>query len=47
MTVYIVVNGEKTQSRTVTLTLIRHCQLSNLSETFLYATMYSNFMFLD
>ena len=41
------VNGVKFQSPTVTLTLIRQCPLSNLSEIFSYATPYSNFMFLD
>ena len=45
LTVCILVNGEK--FRTVTLTLVRQCLLLNLSEIFSYATMYSNFMFLD
>ena len=44
--VCIVVNGEKFQSPTVTLNLIRQCPLSNLSEIVLYTTRYSNFMFL-
>ena len=45
--VCIVVNGEKIQSPTKTLTLIRQYPLSNLSEIFSYTTMYLNFMFLD
>ena len=45
--VCIPVNGEKYQSRAVTLTLIQQCPLSNLSEIFSYTTMYYNFMFLD
>ena len=32
--VCIVVNGEKFQSRAVTLTLVRRCPISNLSEIF-------------
>ena len=47
LTVCIVVNGEKIRSRSVTLTLVRQCPISNLSQIFSYATMYSNFMFLD
>ena len=47
LTVCIEVNGDKFQSRAVTLTLIRLCPLSNLSDIFLYTTTYSNFMFLD
>ena len=31
----------------MTLTLIRQCSISTSSELFSYATMYSNFMFLD
>ena len=48
LTVCIVVNGEKIQRCTVTLTLVRQCIISNLSEIFLYTTMCftSNFMFL-
>ena len=45
--IVIVVNGEKFQSHAVTLTLVRQCPVSNLSEIFSYTTMYSNFMFLD
>ena len=45
--VCIVVNGEKFQSPTMTLTLIRQCPLSNLSEIFSYTTKYPNFMFRD
>ena len=44
--VCIAVNGEKFQSRAMTLTLVRQCP-SSLSELFLYTTMYLNFMFLD
>ena len=44
--VCIVVNAEKFQSPTMTLTLIRQCQLSNLSEIFSYTTMHSSFIFL-
>ena len=47
LTVCIVVNGEKFQSCAVTLSLVRQCPISNLSEIFSYTTMYSNFMFLD
>ena len=45
--VFIVVNEERFQSPTVTLTLIRQCPLSNMSEIFAYTTTYSNFRFLD
>ena len=45
LTVCIVVNGEKFRSRTVTLTLVQQCPLSNLSEIFSYTKMCSNFMF--
>ena len=38
-TVCIVVNGEKFQSRAVTLTLIEKCPISNLSELFSYTTL--------
>ena len=37
----------KISSPIVTLTLIRLCPFSNLSEIFSYTTMYSNFMFVD
>ena len=47
MIVCIVVNGEKIQSPTMTLTLIRQCPSSNLSEIFSCTIMSSNFMFLD
>ena len=47
LTVCIVVNGEKFQSHAVTLTLIGQCPMSNSSELFSYATIYSNFKFLD
>ena len=40
-------NGEKFQSRAVTLALVQQCSISNLSEIFSYTTMYSNFMLLD
>ena len=46
LTVCIAVNGEKFRSGTVTLTLVRQCPISNLSEIFLYTTC-SDFMFLD
>ena len=46
LTVCIVVNGEKFRSGTVTLTLVRQCPISNLSEIFLYTTC-SDFIFLD
>ena len=46
--VCIAVNGEKFQSRAMTLTLVRQCPISNLSEIFSYTTTtYSNFMFID
>ena len=45
--VCIAVKGEKFQSRAVTLTLVRQCPISNLSELFSYTTMYLNFMLLD
>ena len=45
--VCIAVNGEKFQSRAITLTLVRQCPISNLSEIFSYNTMYSNFLFID
>ena len=47
LTVCIAVNGEKIQSRAVTLTLVRQSPVSNMSEIFSYTTMYSNFMLLD
>ena len=47
LTVCIAVNGDKFQSRAVTLTLVRQSRTSNLSEIFSYTTMYSNFMLLD
>ena len=40
-------DGEKFQSHTMTLTLVRQCPISNLYEIFSYAMMYSNFMFID
>ena len=45
--VCIAVTGEKFQSRAMTLTLVRQCPISNLSEIFSYTTMYLNFMFID
>ena len=45
--VCIAVKGEKFQSHEMTLTLVRQCPISNLSEIFSYTTMYSNFMFID
>ena len=47
MTVCIMVNQEKIQSRAVTLTFVRQCPILNLSELFSFTTMYLNFMFLD
>ena len=47
LTVCIAVNGEKFQSRAVTLTLVWQCPISNLPEILSYTTMYSNFMLLD
>ena len=47
LTVCNTVNGEKFQSPAVTLTLVRQCPISNLSELFSYITMYLNFIFLD
>ena len=47
LTVCIAVNGEKFQSRAMTLTLVRPYPISNLSELFSYTTRYLNFMFLD
>ena len=46
LTFCIALNGEKFCSGTVTLTLVRQCPMSNLSEIFLYTTC-SDFMFLD
>ena len=46
LTVCIAVNGEKFRSGTVTLTLVRQCPISNLSEIFLYTTC-SDFILLD
>ena len=43
----IVVNGEKFQSHAMTLTLIGQCPMLNSSKIFSYATIYSNFKFLD
>ena len=40
--VCIAVNGEKFQSRAMTLTLVRRCPVSNLSEIF----SYKNFVFI-
>ena len=42
LTVCIVVNGEKVQSCTVTLTLVQHCPISNLSEILSYTTIMKN-----
>ena len=44
LTVSIAVNGEKLQSYTMIMTLIRQCPVSNVSKLFLYrcTTMYSN-----
>ena len=47
LTVCIAVNGEKFKSGAMTLTLVRECPISNLSELFSYTTMNLNFMFLD
>ena len=38
LTVCIAVNGEKFQSHTMTLALVRRCPISNLSELFSYTT---------
>ena len=46
MIVCIAVNGEKFQSRAMTLTLVRRCPISNLPKIFSYTMMYSNFMFI-
>ena len=45
LTVCIAVNGKTFRSHT--LTLVRQCPISNLSESFSYTTIYLNFMFLD
>ena len=45
--VCIAVKGEKFHSRAVTLTLVRQCPISNLSELFSHTTMYLNFRFPD
>ena len=45
--VCIAVNGEKLQSRAMTLTLVRQCPIWNLSKICSYTMMYSNFMFID
>ena len=47
VTVCIVVNGEKFQSHAVTVTLIGQSPMSNSSEIFSYAAVYSNLWFLD
>ena len=47
LAVYIAINGKTFRSCVVTLTLVRHCSISNLSELFFYTIMYLNFMFLD
>ena len=47
LTVCIPVNEEKFQSHSVTLTLVRQCRISNLSELLSYTTIYSNFTFVD
>ena len=47
LTVCFVINGEKFQIPAVTCTLDTQCSISNLSDIFLYTTMYLNFMFLD
>ena len=44
--VCIAVNGEKFQSRAMTLTLVWRCPISNLSKIFSYTMMYSNFTFI-
>ena len=43
----IAANGEKFQSRAMTLTLVQQCPISNLSEIFSYTVKCSDFMFLD
>ena len=45
--VCIAVNGEKFQSRAMTLTLVRRCPISNFSKIFSCTTIYSNFMIID
>ena len=47
LTVCIVVNGEKFQSHTVTLTLIGQCPMSNSSELFSYTTVCSGFTSIE
>ena len=47
LTVCFVINGKKFQIPAVTWTVVTQCSISNLSEIFLYTTMYLNFMFLD
>ena len=43
LTVFIVVNGEKFQSKAETLTLIGQCPMSNSSELFSYTRICSSF----
>ena len=47
MTVCIVVNGEKFQSHTVTLTLTGQCPMSNSSDLFPYTTVCSSFKWIE
>ena len=47
LTVCIVVNGEKFQSHAMTLTLIRQCPMSNLSELFSYTTICSSLQLIE
>ena len=47
LTVCIAVDGVKSQSCAVTLTLVRQCPISDLAKLFSCTTTYLNFMFLD
>ena len=40
-------HGLEFQSHAMTLTLVRQCPISNLSDILSYITMYSNFMSMD
>ena len=46
-TVVNVVNGEKFQSNSVTLTLIGQCPMSNSSELFSYTALCSSFKWIE
>ena len=47
LTVCIVVNGEKSQSQAVVLTLIGQCPMSNFTELFSYTTICASFKWIE